>query len=267
MSDSVRANLHLRVLNQDRTIGVEVPQGPVRLADLLPAARALCNEMTAAAVEDARRQGKTISCRAGCGACCRQLVPISLVEAQSLAELVASMPHDRQRVIRSRFAAAVARLESAGLLDPAQPRGHRGLLFDGSACALDVFPRVHHEYFRHQIPCPFLENESCGIHPDRPLVCREYHVTTSPDHCAAHDAGRVNAVKPPLQMGDVLCSAASRLTGLPALTIPLILSLEWAEAHAATLDRIIDGDGAFRTLLSELDRRFERAFDARSDGG
>jgi Fe-S-cluster containining protein len=34
------------------------------------------------------------------------------------------------------------------------------------------------------MPCPFLEDESCSIHPDRPLVCREYLVTSPAELCA-----------------------------------------------------------------------------------
>ncbi|HEY5241787.1 MAG TPA: YkgJ family cysteine cluster protein [Polyangiaceae bacterium] len=30
------------------------------------------------------------------------------------------------------------------------------------------------------VSCPFLEEESCSIHPDRPPICREYLVTSSP---------------------------------------------------------------------------------------
>jgi hypothetical protein len=33
-------------------------------------------------------------------------------------------------------------------------------------------------YFLQGVACPFLEAESCGIHPDRPLACREYLVTS-----------------------------------------------------------------------------------------
>ena len=44
------------------------------------------------AVEDAVAEGETISCKKGCGACCRQLVPISQVEARRIRDLVEAMP-------------------------------------------------------------------------------------------------------------------------------------------------------------------------------
>lgn len=45
------------------------------------------------------------------------------------------------------------------------------------------------EYFAAGVACPFLEDEACSIHADRPLVCREYLVTSPPDLCAALSPG------------------------------------------------------------------------------
>ena len=42
-----------------------------------------------------------------------------------------------------------------------------------------------YEYFKHGIACPFLEDESCSIHPDRPMACREYLVSSPAENCRA----------------------------------------------------------------------------------
>ena len=39
-------------------------------------------------------------------------------------------------------------------------------------------------YFALGVACPFLEEESCSIHAERPLVCREYLVTSPAERCA-----------------------------------------------------------------------------------
>jgi Fe-S-cluster containining protein len=39
------------------------------------------------------------------------------------------------------------------------------------------------EYFAQSIPCPFLKKESCSIHEDRPLICRQYLMTSEASHC------------------------------------------------------------------------------------
>ena len=56
---------------------VTVPAGPTRLRVLLPLVRSLTDHAVGVAVKAAEEQGHQVSCKKGCGACCRQLVPIS----------------------------------------------------------------------------------------------------------------------------------------------------------------------------------------------
>ena len=44
------------------------------------------------------------------------------------------------------------------------------------------------------MPAPFLEEESCSIHPDRPMACREYLVTSPAENCRAPRADNVEKV-------------------------------------------------------------------------
>src|SRR5438094_315440 len=76
----------LRWQSHERTADIPLPPPQSTLLDLLPPARALAHAATAMAIDQIRSEGKGISCRAGCGACCRQLVAISMVEALSVAE-------------------------------------------------------------------------------------------------------------------------------------------------------------------------------------
>ncbi len=78
------------------------------------------------------------------------------------------MPAERRERLEARFAAAEAAIDAAGLAARAG-RSDRELSVG---------------YFALGMPCPFLEEESCSIHPDRPLVCREYLVTSPPELCA-----------------------------------------------------------------------------------
>jgi Fe-S-cluster containining protein len=251
-------NIHLQLLGKDHTFSVPLPLGLRTVLDLLPAARELTGQATAVVVEDARARGREISCRAGCGACCRQLVAISYVEAQDLAELVAEMPPERRAVIRARFAEAVRRLEAVGLLGPVEPDGGRALLSPGDRPA--GIQEVARRYFQEQIPCPFLEDESCSIHPRRPLVCREYHVTSPAENCSRLYEVGVERLHPPLHMGDVLAQTAHDVTGTPPKVIPLVLSLEWSEARGARLKQPRDGMEMFRTMIGEIDTDHSRPF-------
>src|SRR5687767_9839359 len=95
--------IEVDLFGRPATIPVAVPHGPSTLLDLLPPARALADAVSNAAIADAQRKGRCVTCSAGCAACCRQMVGISAVEAQALADLVAAMPPDRRAVIESRF--------------------------------------------------------------------------------------------------------------------------------------------------------------------
>ena len=153
------ATLRLKVGNLDIAHPITVPNAAVPATEVLPALQGLVNAVVGAATE----ADLTISCRKGCAACCRHLVPISRTEGEALLALVDAMPKERRKAVRARFASAEAQITAAGLAEPAG-RGDQEMSL---------------AYFALRLACPFLEDESCSIHPDRPLVCRE-HLVTSP---------------------------------------------------------------------------------------
>ena len=81
-----------------------IPASPVKPQRMLPVFQKITNEIVARGIQRVEGAGKTISCKAGCGSCCRQPLLISEAEAFNLAALVDSMPEDRQAIIRRRFA-------------------------------------------------------------------------------------------------------------------------------------------------------------------
>jgi len=255
---SQTVNIHLQILDQQTTVTLEVGTGERRIGDVLPAARRLSEQITSVAVAAAAREGRHVSCRAGCGACCRQLVAISPLDALLLADLVAAMPAERQAVVRQRFADALERLETSGLLEPKQPDRDRYLVqpvVEGRSAAAPLAQR----YFQQWIACPFLEEESCSIHPDRPLVCREYLVTSPAEDCSRLFEVAVDRVELPVRMGNVMVQFAHRAGGAPCQSIPLVLALEWAEAHRHELEGLHDGLGLVAELVSETAAEQRRA--------
>jgi Fe-S-cluster containining protein len=259
------ANVHLDFRGVRRVIPLPVHLGPSTAFDLLTPARELTRQATDAAIAQVVEKGETISCKAGCGACCRQLVSVSTVEAVRLARVVAEMPEPRRSAVRDRFAAAVRRLESVGLLDPEHPRGDRSLLAEALPDDAAARTATALKYFAAGVPCPFLEDESCSIHPERPVVCREYHVTSPPEECAklAGGGAGIRKVAPALHAGGAMTRAAARHFGSPANNVPLTLLLEWADARPGLFDRSADGLELFKSFLSEIDKDHEREFAAR----
>ena len=261
------ANVHLKVLGQERNFPVEVGLGPTRVLDILPAAREFAHQTMTAAVETARGEGKSISCRAGCGACCRQMVGISLVEARAVADVVAAMPEERRKVIEARFEAAVKKLEEAGLLRESMPKGDRPIIAQDYGHPTVTRKKAAHAYFKLGIPCPFLENESCSIYEQRPLVCREYHVTSPAEDCKRLYEGPVDATIPPIYMCQPLSRVAEAMAGSRGVTIPLVMSLEWSRVHGAEMDKEVDGMALFTEFLRQVDGEWKRPFEERAGAG
>jgi hypothetical protein len=86
-------------------------------------------------------------------------------------------------------------------------------------------------YFRLGIPCPFLERESCSIHADRPLACREYLVTSAAENCASPTRDTVECVPMPVRLSGALGRLASSAVAEETAWVPLVLAPEWAESH------------------------------------
>src|SRR5262249_27795729 len=99
-----------------------VPNAPMYLRQALPLVQALADQVVDAGVQMAEAQGEQVSCKKGCGACCRQLVPMAEVEARNIRGVVEALPEPRRSVVKERFAAARQRLAAAGLLEKLEQR-------------------------------------------------------------------------------------------------------------------------------------------------
>ena len=110
--------VELTVLDRSLVIEDHVPVGAVRPDELLPFMYHTDNAVIGAAIAKNEANGKHISCKKGCSACCRaQPVPVTPAEAHAIARLVDALPEPRRTEIRERFAGRVARLKAAGLFD------------------------------------------------------------------------------------------------------------------------------------------------------
>lgn len=203
---------------------MSVPAEPIALKEMLPLFFSFADAAMSTAANGVEQTGEKISCKKGCGACCRQLVPISETEARWIGELVARLPIQKQNEIRKRFAEARRRLAETGLLEKLL---HRESWVEGEGWSIAM------SYFRLAIACPFLENEACSIHPDRPIKCREYLVTSSAANCRQPSANNIRMVDLPFQMWTALARLENASPNKEKIRwVPLILALEWADAHA-----------------------------------
>ena len=226
----------LRARGRTAPVRVTVSAEPIRPVELLPVLNQVNDALIGLAVQDSR-----VSCGAGCGACCRQMVPIGEMEARYLAELIAAMPEERRKRVTQRFVEAVAKLRANDLLavpsDPGE-RHRRGM-----------------EYFNLGLPCPFLDDERCSIYEHRPASCREYLVTSPAANCSAPTAENIQMVELPAKLSQVLYRFGDGRGEETSKWMPLPLLLEWAAEHRDNAQPTVPGPELLRTFMNKLTKR------------
>jgi len=218
-SPATRVSFQLPVGGGFLNASANLPTGQTTLTQLLPIIQNLEHVIIGRIGEEAEQAGTPISCRAGCGACCRQLVPVSFFEAEALGEWISTLPEERRIELEGRFHRALLALRDAGVIEK--------LLDDRWIREEEAATQMAVDYFHAGVPCPFLENESCSIHPIRPLTCREYLVTSSPDLCRDPSKNEVAGVRLPLKLSRVLFAFGQQLAQDRRGWIPLVFLLAW----------------------------------------
>ncbi len=229
-----------------RTIeaSARVPTAPVRVLDVLPVLLAVDGAIVEAAIEQAGEAGQAISCRAGCGACCRQIVPISETEARYISETVASMPPERQARVKARFEAGLRIYHERGIAERIRAVSEA----DDPAERL----RIGLEYFRLGIACPFLEEESCGIYPHRPMACREYLVSSPARNCSDPSPETVQVVPLPGKPSRVMYRFGDGLGRQEPRYLPLLRALAWTEENDGAPQPVLPGPKILENFLREV---------------
>jgi Fe-S-cluster containining protein len=150
--------------------------------------------------------GHTVSCRKGCGVCCCQMVPLSPPEAAIIADVVDQLPPARKKTVLTNFAKALDKLDAAGLKETISN------IYSTRTDKKEVLD-INRKYFELGIPCPFLAEGSCSIHPHRPSRCREYSVLSSADFCKNPFDNRIKRLPLTIKLCESLSHAWSSLTG------------------------------------------------------
>ena len=221
-----------------------VPTGHTTLTQLLPIIQNIENAIVDRVAYETEAAGRPVSCRAGCGACCRQMVPVSLFEAEALAAWMSTLPEERRNELAGRFHRALLALRDAGVIDKILASEH--VIEEGTTTQLAI------DYFHAGVACPFLEDESCSIHPMRPLACREYLVVSPPELCKDPAANDLTGLRLPLKMSRVLYAFGREMENDPRGWIPLVFLLAWARSGVHPGERVCGtGEEVLRALLAK----------------
>lgn len=226
----ITGNVVLRVSGEPVEMAMTVPAFKIKPQRMLPIFQEMSSAVVGLSVNAIESEGQQISCKAGCGACCRQAVPISEVEAYQISELVESMEEPRRTEVRRRFAEALDHFTKMKWFDE---------LIDLQDMAYENVPgfspkrymETVTKYFREGVPCPFLEDESCSIHPVRPLVCREYLVTSPAENCQAPTAETIQKVPIIMKPSRAMLSVGRTKNSEGMSSLMLIEALDFVERH------------------------------------
>src|SRR5262249_38718337 len=130
--------------------------------------------------EVCRQQGEVIACRAGCNACCEQLVMIYAAEAELIADWLRAP--ERAEILRNFLAAYPSWIERLGdsLAEVIARTEARDAAGQFAACVA---------HWRRHVMCAFNRDGLCTIYPVRPVLCRSYHALDTSENCVPSDEG------------------------------------------------------------------------------
>lgn len=244
MGETVGVLVELTIFGGRLRATIPVPARDVTPEEILPQIHAVAEAVVHLSVRAAEQRGKKISCKKGCGACCRQLVPISETEGYGLLKMIEAMPEARRGAVRARFARVAERLEKLGWVER---------LMNPNRSTAAERAEMANEYFRLGEACPFLEDECCSIYPEWPLVCREYLVTTPAEWCGTLDP-RIEWVELGALPGTALHWVNAGPDDTEVAWFPLSLLYEWEKTKPEPPPRRPGPE----VLMRFLDRMRER---------
>ena len=121
-----------------------------------------------------------------------------------------------------KFDAAKAQLQTAALWEQLS---HPQSIKDNEAKDLGL------AYFNQKISCPFLIDNACSIHLNRPIACREYLVTSDAKFCENPQDGKIEGVEIPQRISSVLGVILEDNPSFVSKWLPLTVAPYWQAMH------------------------------------
>ncbi|NNE97994.1 MAG: YkgJ family cysteine cluster protein [Pyrinomonadaceae bacterium] len=215
------AQVTLTINEQPVEMEMTLPAQPVKASRVLPILQKMSDSFVKVGEEGVAAQGKEVSCKKGCNACCNHLVPVGELEARNISRLVEEMPEPKRSQIKKRFSSTLTHFRKSGWLEKLntiQTKTNKERL------------EIATEFFYEGISCPLLADGVCSIYENRPLVCREFLVASPAENCSDPANKPIDRVQFPTSLSTPLRGIGNNpeLGSSPPF-LPLMLSLEWSE--------------------------------------
>lgn len=246
----VTGKIGITIQDQPLNFEVTVPAKPVKLTRMLPVFHKMTNTMVGLGIDAAKLNGQEVSCKAGCGACCRQPVPITEAEVFQLAALVERMDEPERLAVEQKFDNAVKHFDNIDWFEKVSKCAAAAM--DGQTEeAQKKLVELVHQYFTEGISCPFLKNDACSIHEWRPMACREYLVTSPAEFCDDPDPINIKKVEMLFQPSKVVSKISSTGNFAGEGIITLIKALEFAKVKKES-EKVKTGEGWMADFFQTL---------------
>jgi hypothetical protein len=154
------------------------------------------------------------------------------------------MPEPQRQAVQATFAERDSQLAQAGIRDI--------FLRETPLTDAEHAKQAVEAYVQLKLACPFLVDDACSIHPQRPFVCRQYLVTSDPALCNDPLHEPVEVVPMPLLPAHAMLSATEKFLGLSTGTIPLVLAMAYVNKHRSSLEKQVNMKDALQHWIQQL---------------
>jgi Fe-S-cluster containining protein len=239
-------NFELDIFDTPVQLAISFTPGPAKLADLVPPARLLCDELAGAFARNVQTHGQTITCHKGCAHCCRYLVPVSAAEAFRMKDEILAIPTARRTAAVNSSLLAAGRILNSKI--PNLTAGQNA----GPQTSNSHLHNISDWYRGLKLTCPFLANEACTIYQQRPLVCREYMVTSPATMCEGDSHANARVVRLGVSVAEALSQVSKGLLGRDSEAIILPLALLWCSDNEGAARRTWPAEVLIENFIQAL---------------
>lgn len=255
--------IEFRLFGQPLRLSTTASEKPMRLAEIVPLAWAVCDHIVHRTVQFTQASGRVPSCHRGCDACCRYAVPLSVPEAMRLGQDVAALPAGQRARIEKLFHQAVARIVQAG--PPAIPATPANADPTGGADGNKALHAMAQWYSSLDMPCPLLLERCCDFYSCRPTACREHLAISRSALYAGNNPAAGELVPLPVSVTHALGLLAAEMEGSPVEAILMPAALAWCRDNAARTNAAWPGRMLLERFAAILRRLADQAEQKRRD--
>ncbi len=212
--------------------------GMVGLGAIVPVARAICDKITDCVVQKNIEQGRRIPCCQGCSNCCKYLVTVSSAEVFSFADDVKKLDSLFYKYVQRK-----ALLACKKMLKKKSPVFSSNYQLDALS---DWYKSLN-------FSCPFLFEGHCSIYDVRPIACREYFITGSPNVCKSK-RGSAEVLQMPVSLANILNDFCAEMEGQSDVSIMLPLFQVWANENSERKMRQFPAEHMVRTFVELFEK-------------